>query len=539
MTGHDQAGSDASALRESYELCAREIRRHLPPLWTATDMLPSSVRPHLHAVHGFALRTDRIADEGTPEGRMRRLARWRAETMTDLRTGHSTHPLRQAFVDTVLRHGLDRTLIEEFLDAVGQDCAAPPAFETFAQQRHYLRGVTGTIAELWLPLLGPHGPDAPALVSALGEACQMADIFEDLPGDLAAGRCYLPRGDLRDLGLEPADLLSGGRREALDELVGRQLTRWQSLLEEAVPVTGAVEAACRPFLYVLLLGAQLQYDEAVLLRSRVLTDGVAPLTPAGTARRPPATVRPGHAMPGHVAVIMDGNRRWARRRGLPAWQGHHAGGRALIRLVNAALRLGIRHLTVYAFSTENWNRAQQELVTLFAAAADAAPQGAAWLHELGVRVRWCGRRDRIEQSLAAALALLESMTFGNDVLDLTVCVDYGGRDELAAAARALAAEAVAGTLRPEDIGPDDLARCLYAPGLPDVDLLIRTSGEQRISNFLPWQLAYAELLFTPDHWPDFGLAQLREACAVYASRERRYGAGLPAPATPAEPTRTG
>jgi undecaprenyl diphosphate synthase len=126
------------------------------------------------------------------------------------------------------------------------------------------------------------------------------------------------------------------------------------------------------------------------------------------------------------------------------------------------------------------------------------------------------------------------MTSNNDVLSLTLCVDYGGRDELAAAARALAAEAVAGTIRPEDIGPADLARNLYVPGLPDVDLLIRTSGEQRISNFLPWQLAYAELAFDPNPWPDFGLAQLREAVTAYSGRRRRLGAGLPAPARPVE-----
>lgn len=172
-----------------------------------------------------------------------------------------------------------------------------------------------------------------------------------------------------------------------------------------------------------------------------------------------------------------------------------------MRLVNAAVRLGVRHLSIYAFSTENWDRSQEELAALFDTLADGIAQGAEWLHELGVQVRWCGRRDRIEPSLASALALVESMTSNNDVLSLTLCVDYGGRDELAAAARALAAEAVAGTIRPEDIGPADLARNLYVPGLPDVDLLIRTSGEQRISNFLPWHLAYAELVFDPTPGP--------------------------------------
>jgi undecaprenyl diphosphate synthase len=252
----------------------------------------------------------------------------------------------------------------------------------------------------------------------------------------------------------------------------------------------------------------------------LLAEGVEPITLTGAALRRPAWPATG-PVPGHVAVIMDGNRRWAALHGMSAPHGHQAGERAVLRLVNSALRIGVRHLSVYAFSTENWGRTEKELLALFETMADALTRGTEWLHGLGVQVTWCGRRDRIEPSLASSLALLESLTSNNDVLRLTVCVDYGGRDELAAAARALAAEAVAGTLRPGDIGPEDLARSMYVPDLPDVDLLIRTSGEQRISNFLPWHLAYAELHFDPTPWPDYGLAQLREALAAYAARDRR------------------
>jgi undecaprenyl diphosphate synthase len=259
----------------------------------------------------------------------------------------------------------------------------------------------------------------------------------------------------------------------------------------------------------------------------VLLEGVAPLdaiAPRGQCLR----VADAGPVPGHIAVIMDGNRRWAAQRGLRPAQGHRAGERALVRTAHAALRLGVPNLTLYMFSTENWDRSPDELDALFETVADTIARSADWLHARGVRVRWCGRRDRLDESIASMLALLESLTSNNNVLTLTLCLDYGGRDELAAAARALAREAVAGTIEPERIGPADLARHLYVPEMPDVDLLIRTSGEQRISNFLPWQLAYAELFFDPALWPDFGLAGLRRAVAAYAERRRTYGAD-PAP----------
>ncbi|MFG2908037.1 polyprenyl diphosphate synthase [Kitasatospora sp. NPDC048286] len=580
MAGSGSAAVDRSPeLAESYRVCEREVAGHLASLRAISDALPPEVRPYFHALNAFASRADRIADDARSHPdhgdaradraaaqaaeRRRRFARWRADTLAELAADHSAHPLRRAFVDTVRHWELDRALVEEFLDATGADGARPPAFETHQDQRRHLRGVAGTITELWAPLLGARGPRATGALSALGEACQLADILEDLPLDLAAGRCYLPREDLRRLGLATADLgrsdrrsdRSGDRlsdrrddrrddhrddrRAALDELVESQQARLHRLLEQALPATWLVAPACRPFLHTVLLGAQLQYDEVTLVGSRVLTDGLTPLSPDGSTPRRRTRSVPAEGAPAHVAVIMDGNRRWAEARRLPARYGHQAGQRAALRLVNAALRLGVRHLSLYAFSTENWDRPPEELTALFDSLADGLARSAEGLHALGVRIRWCGRRDRVDESLASSIALVESLTSNNGTLTLTVCVDYGGREELAAAARGLAAEAVAGGIRPEEIGPADLARHLYLPDLPDVDLLIRTSGEQRISNFLPWHLAYAELLFDPTPWPDYALARLREAVRAYAARERRFGGGVPAqsrkPAKPRKP----
>jgi len=515
----DIVAADSPELRASYAACVAEVRTFLPPLWAAVEVLPAAIRPQVHALHAFASHSDRIADEGEVTEREERFAQWRSDALAELRSGRSEHPLRRALVDTAWRWDMDYALFEEFLDTLRADCAAPPVYETFADLRRYLRGVSGTIAELWAPLLGVRES---AKVSVVGELFQLVDVFEDLPIDLDSGRCYLPRADLRRLGLEIAELRGGERREALDKLIAVQLGYGRDLLDQALPVIETVEAEYRPYLQTAILGAEVQLDEVELLRSRTLVEGIVPLTSKGLRGGFPALPDAG-PVPSHVAVIMDGNRRWAAQRGLPAVHGHRAGERALVRTAHAAQRLGVRHLTVYMFSTENWNRAQDELEALFGTMAAVISRWTEWLHDRGVRVRWSGRRDRIDPSLASLLALAESMTSNNDVLTLTICVDYGGRDELVAAARALAVEAVSGAIRAEEIGPDDLARHLYVPELPDVDLLVRTSGEQRISNFLPWQLSYAEFVFDPTPWPDFGPAALRSALAAYAERRRSFG----------------
>ena len=222
---------------------------------------------------------------------------------------------------------------------------------------------------------------------------------------------------------------------------------------------------------------------------------------------------------GAVAIIMDGNGRWARRRGLPVLAGHRAGTRALRRTVEAAPDLGVRSLAVYAFSTENWGRSSQEVDDLMALFAETIREQFPDLHRQGVCVHFLGRRDRCSQELLDLMEEMEQRTRDNRRLDLWVAFDYGGRDELVSAARSLVAEGVA----PEAVDEQALRARLYAPGMPDPDLVIRTSGELRISNFLLWQAAYAELHFSPALWPDFGEDELREALVAYANRRRRFG----------------
>jgi undecaprenyl diphosphate synthase len=224
-------------------------------------------------------------------------------------------------------------------------------------------------------------------------------------------------------------------------------------------------------------------------------------------------------IPRSVAVIMDGNGRWATAQGLTTAEGHRAGTRALRRTVEAAIDLGIESLTVYAFSTENWLRPSDEVDDLMEIFGETIERELPDLAEQGVRTRFIGRRDRAPDWLQEAMATLERETEDKDRLQLWIAFDYGGRAEIVEAVKRLMANGTS----PDGLDEQAFSRYLYAPELRDPDLLIRTSGELRISNFLLWQLAYAELVFVDTLWPDFGEEQLREALEAYASRRRRFG----------------
>jgi len=224
-------------------------------------------------------------------------------------------------------------------------------------------------------------------------------------------------------------------------------------------------------------------------------------------------------LPRSVAIILDGNSRWAAARGLPTAEGHRAGTRALRRTVEAAIELGIGSLTVYAFSTENWLRPDDEVEDLMEIFGETIERELPDLAAQGVRTRFIGRRDRAPEWLQQAMAHLERETADKERLDLWIAFDYGGRAEIVEAVKRLLANGASA----EGLDEEAFARYLYAPELPDPDLLIRTSGELRISNFLLWQLAYAELIFVDTLWPDFGEEHLREALDAYAGRRRRFG----------------
>ncbi len=229
-------------------------------------------------------------------------------------------------------------------------------------------------------------------------------------------------------------------------------------------------------------------------------------------------------VPTHVAIIMDGNGRWAQARGLPRTAGHKRGAEAVKQVVRAAKDVGIRYFTLFGFSAENWQRPESEIRDLMALLRFYLVNDVKELDENGVRLTVIGDRSRLPEDTVAMIEDAERRTRNNESLILTIALSYGSRQELVEAAQHLAAQVHDGSLQPDDIDETLFSQQLYTRNIPDPDLLIRTSGEQRISNFLLWQLAYTELVFTETRWPDFGAAELDAAVDEYRRRERRYGA---------------
>ena len=228
-------------------------------------------------------------------------------------------------------------------------------------------------------------------------------------------------------------------------------------------------------------------------------------------------------LPRHVAVIMDGNGRWAERQGVSRAEGHEAGARSVRKVIEASRELGIEALTLYAFSTENWRRSRREVDALFRLLSKYVALELENLHKEDIRVNIIGRRKGLPKRVAADLARCEERTRGNTAMTLSVAINYGGRGEIADAAKAIAEEVRDGTLALEDVDEACVAQHLYTVGLPEPDLLVRTSGELRLSNFLLWQLSYAEIIVTETLWPDFGKEEFAAVLAEYQRRERRYG----------------
>jgi undecaprenyl diphosphate synthase len=232
---------------------------------------------------------------------------------------------------------------------------------------------------------------------------------------------------------------------------------------------------------------------------------------------------PKSVIPNHVALVMDGNGRWAKKRGLPRTKGHEAGESSLFDVVEGAIQIGVKELSAYAFSTENWRRSPDEVKFLMGFNREVIRRRRDQMNDLGVRIRWVGRPQRLWKSVMNELLEAEELTKKNKVLTLNMCVNYGGRAEIADAAQAIAKDVAKRKIKAEDVTEKLFAKYLDEPKMSDVDLFLRSSGEQRTSNFLPWQSAYAEMVFMDVLWPDVTRATLWKAIEIYAERERRFG----------------
>jgi undecaprenyl diphosphate synthase len=247
--------------------------------------------------------------------------------------------------------------------------------------------------------------------------------------------------------------------------------------------------------------------------------------PHPSGARPPKL--PGELVPNHVAIVMDGNGRWAKERGLPRTEGHKVGAERVLDVLQGSIEIGVRNISLYAFSTENWKRSPEEVRFLMNFNRDFIRKTRDQLDELGIRVRWAGRMPRLWKSVAKELQVAQEQTKGNDLLTLYFCMNYGGRAEIADAVRAIAEEVKAGRLDPSKVSEKTIQKHMYYGDMPDVDVFLRPSGEQRTSNFLLWQSAYAELVFQDVLWPDFDRRDLWRACLEFASRDRRFGGAIP------------
>ncbi|WLW50352.1 polyprenyl diphosphate synthase [Streptomyces sp. YU58] len=573
---HRPPTDEDPSLRAAYRLCRRTVRQHDPGIHTLIQLMPTALRPAALALWAAATVLDDLADQqdAEPADRAARVEAWTQALQRDLAAGTSGDPLRHALVDTALRWRLDLSRLRGAMNSTRDDTRGRH-FADWAAWRSWC----GEQIVPWVDQVRHMFERAGAPMTLrldrqqdyqrFIDGARLTDILTDLGADLAQGDLLLPQESLDAFPGAEDDLRQGRWSPATAALI-RELTalarRWVTrpamttgmhpgaviVLDTAAGLMRAQLDAVDAAGHSLLRRAPRPSPAArirILAPARIrakLAWSLTPLTvpgprrltvtgsgpnpaPESTPLRPPPAhpdgARPpriaADRMPAHVAVIMDGNGRWAEQRGLPRREGHRAGTAAAREMVYGALEIGLRHLTLYAFSTENWKRDTEEITTILEAIRRDLDEGP--VRDLDVRQRWLGRPDKLPEDLVQALLREEQRTRDRTGLTLTVCINYGGRDEITRAAAALAQAAHAGDLDPHLIGEADFARHLPHPDMPDVDLLWRTGNEQRTSNFLPWYTTYAELYFTPDHWPDVDRRDLWQAITEYGRRQRRHG----------------
>ncbi|MFJ8310930.1 MULTISPECIES: polyprenyl diphosphate synthase [unclassified Streptomyces] len=575
----DQGGK---TLRASYRTCRRLVRASHPAEYALLQLMPPRLRPAGWALYAAFHTADALSDDpqGTSQTRTAALHAWTTALRTEVEQSMSADPVRRALVDTLLRWDIDLADLELSLTALGRDAAGTrPAtwqeWSTRAQAQN-----TSWIAQ-GSRLLAQAGTCAPVRLKQLRgfgrfvDGLYLTDTLTDLADDVRRGTVMLPAEVFDAFPGSGPDLLHGHWTPAVQDLIHHLLKRARQRLRTGhdelrthlQPGAEILTQAGVDFFLARLdaierAGGQVLRRPArpgpwsrsrILLPARArafllwrlvrLPDPPEPVAPSAAAPVPPIPTRPvpphpsgaqpphphPDDLPRHVAVIMDGNGRWATRRGLDRAEGHTAGVEALFDVVYGAVEIGLRHLTVYAFSSENWRRSPNEVSRLSELLRELLADDRWCRH--GVRLRWIGEADGLPDDLLAAAHACEAQTRDHTGLTVNVCLNYGGRGELTRAGAALAHAALAGELDPSRLTERDFARFLPHHPLPDVDLLWRTGGERRVSNFLPWHTTYAELHFTDRLWPDVDRRDLWQTITAYGHRARRFGA-LPAPRTP-------
>lgn len=566
------------ALRAAYRHCRQRTKEQDRAEYTLIQLVPAALRPACWALWAAANAIDDLADDRTvpPPERAARVEQWITALEGELMTGSSTDPVRHALVDTAQRWRLDLSELHDAMTLV-QDDAHGRRFADWSAWRSWGRGNLlpwfDQVRELFDKAGAPVALrlDIQEVYEEFLDGFRLTDILTDLSADLAQGDLLLPddaldrypeaAGDLADLRWSPAvsslvTHLSGLARQWVTQPVLTRgmhpgpatiLNTMADLLRaqlDAIVAAGPtlLRTPPRPSLLTsarILAPARTRAALAwtltpvtappphrptrrdALPAARAARNGTFSAPPPHPAGHPPPRI-PAEQMPVHIAVIMDGNGRWAQQRGLPRHAGHRAGAAAMRETVHGALEIGLRHLTLYIFSTENWKRDAEEVDAILDVVRGELADNP--FRDLDVHLRWHGRTGKLPTDLVDLLRRRERTTRGRTGLTLTMCINYGGRDEITRTTAALARHVHDGQLDPDHISERDFARHLPHADMPDVDLVWRTGGEQRTSNFLPWHTAYAELHFTPDFWPDIDRRHLWHAITEYSRRQRRHGA---------------
>ncbi|MEU9146526.1 polyprenyl diphosphate synthase [Streptomyces sp. NPDC048349] len=578
-----------------YEMCRRLVHASGPLETAIPQLLPARLRPMLWAVYGYGRTIDDLADARNEE-RHRRTARVRAFSESleaELRSGHSSDRLRAAVVHAVWTWDLPTEKVSATNALYRLEARGDHRFATWEDWHRYWDtlafpfGIQRLMALLTPPGLAVTPSDTQAL-RYWNYAYSLLDCLRDLSEDAEDGRLKLPETVLDRHAVTCQELRRGQAGDRFTAMV-RELTQQGRLwLDQAGRIGAEHPPLAEAFQTLIALQRlelrRMETDPQALLhrrqtvntlrfRGRLLygrlrvarawqrhtTGSGAAAASALPCQRPepkteaprderrllppvphPSGVRPPPLpgpLPRHVAVIMDGNGRWATDRNLPRGDGHQAGQQALRDVIYGALEIGLANLSLYVLSTENWSRPAPEIEKILRIVRDGLDLDTEEVWQRDVRLLWSGRPDNLPPELLDTLRRTVRATRTRTGLSVNLCFNYGGRNEITDAAQALARQAARGELDPDHITHRHFARHLHQPDLPDVDLLIRTGGEQRTSNFLPWQTTYAELLFLAPLWPDFDRTHLWQAIDSYGRRDRRFGATRP-PATETLATET-
>ncbi|MET9358230.1 polyprenyl diphosphate synthase [Streptomyces sp. NPDC006617] len=564
-------------LRAAYRKCYDYGRSTRREDFLISLLMPPQLRPACCALFAALCVADDLADTGGSEG-SKRLRAWQDALDTDLRLGTSEDPVRRALVHAMWCWNLSAGDVDATFAAFHQDALrTAPAAATWQEWRRRSRNTITPFLEQCLKMLRHAGVDTPLHLhhldsyQRLADALLLTDALTDLAEDLGRGAAALPAEELQRFGVTEADLLERRWTPQVQALISHLLGQARSWLDNpqlwaGLPTGPALMMRTGCNLYHARLRAVEQAGPAVLRRTvqpsraagwritgpaRLMAAAAWRLFPLPTRRTVPVPTRPAlsvprtadrgllpprphpggarpptlepERMPRHVAVIMDGNGRWATARGLTRSDGHEAGVRMLVDAVHGALEIGLPYLTVYLLSTENREkRPPEEIDNLLTFAREQLLSGE--FLQRRMRIRWAGLPDGLPVDFTDLLHNHEQVTKDRTGLNLTFCLNYGGRNELIQAANSMTDAARAGQLDGVRVSEHLLRSRLPLGELPDVDLLWRTGGEQRISNFLPWHTAYAELLFTDKLWPDMDRRDLWQAMTDYTHRNRRYGA---------------